>query len=115
MGADSDAEAASLPPPTLSAKKVLSRDTRTKALNAKDLSREAKNEAPLSANSETILASLKITSLKGITLRIRAKPGLSREAKLKHFVLTTRLLLTSFALLGSARLTASDKTKALSA
>jgi len=36
----------------------LAASDKTKALSAKDLSREVKSEAPLSANSETILASL---------------------------------------------------------
>ena len=50
--AESIADSASLLLTALSAKTVLSRETRTKALSAKDLSRKVKNEAPLSANSE---------------------------------------------------------------
>jgi len=49
MCANSVADSVSLPLTALSAKKVLSREARTKELSAKDLSRETKNEAPLSA------------------------------------------------------------------
>jgi len=56
--AKSVADSASLPMIALSAKKVLSCEARTKALSAKDLSHELKNEAPLSANYGTISASL---------------------------------------------------------
>jgi len=55
----------SLPAPSV---KVLSHEARAKALSAKDLNREAKDRAPLRANSEAIPA-----SLKGRTLRSRAK------------------------------------------
>ena len=54
----------------------MSRETRTKALSAKDLSREVKNEAPLSANSEAISA-----SLSGRTLCNRAKLAFKAELK----------------------------------
>jgi len=47
--ANSVVDSVSLPLPAPSAK-VLSREARTKELSAKDLSCEAKNEAPLSAN-----------------------------------------------------------------
>ena len=58
--ADSVADVASPPLPALSAKKVLSRKARTKALfSTNDLICEAKNEAPLSARSEAISISLK--------------------------------------------------------
>jgi len=60
-----------------SSAKVLSREARTKALSVKDLSREAKDEASLSANSEAILF-----SLKGRTLRSRAKLASKGRAKI---------------------------------
>ena len=60
----------------LSAKKVLNREASTKALSAKGLSREVKNEAPLNANSEAISA-----SLTGRTLRNRAKLTFKGRAK----------------------------------
>jgi len=66
----------SLPLTTLSAKNVFSREAKTKALSAKDLSPEIKNEAPLSANSEAISA-----SLIGRTLRSRAKLTFKGRAK----------------------------------
>ena len=75
--AQSVTDSASLPLTTLSAKKVLSRETKTKALSAKDLSREVKNEAPLSTNSEAISA-----SLTGITPCNKAK--LPSKAELKQ-------------------------------
>ena len=43
---------------------VLSREARIKALTAKDHIHKAKDEAPLGANSEAILASLKERALK---------------------------------------------------
>ena len=49
LSANNVADSTSLPLTALSAKKVLSREARTKELSAKDLSRETKNEAPLSA------------------------------------------------------------------
>ena len=69
------ANSASLSQPTPSAK-VFSRETRTKALSAKDLSREVKNKVPLSANSEAILA-----SLKGGALHSKAKLAFKAELK----------------------------------
>ena len=56
--------------------KVFSREARTKALSDKNLSRDVKNEEPLSANSEASSASLK----RG-TLRSRAKLGFKDKAK----------------------------------
>ena len=54
--AKSVAHSASLPLIALNAKNVLSREVRTKAQSAKDLSSEVKNEALLSANNEAISA-----------------------------------------------------------
>ena len=75
--ANSVVDSASLLLTTLSIKKVLRREVRIKALSAKDLSREAKNEAPLSANNEAISA-----SLKGRALRSRVKPAFKDKAKI---------------------------------
>ena len=61
--ADSVADAASLPLPAQSAKKVLSHKARIKAISVNDLSREIKDKAPMSANNEAILASLKDRTL----------------------------------------------------
>ena len=63
MCANSVTDAASLPLPALSVKNVLTRKVRTKVLSANNLNREAKDKAPLSANSEVILASLKERAL----------------------------------------------------
>jgi len=61
---DSVADAASLPLPALSAKKVLNHMVRTKTLRTNDLSIKAKDRVPFSANSEAILASLKERALR---------------------------------------------------
>ena len=84
----------SLPLTTLSAKKVLNREARTKALSAKDLSCEVKNEAPQSANSEAISA-----SLKGRALCNRAK--LTFKDKAKIIVSPCETTLSSEAILAS--------------
>jgi len=77
--ADSVIDAGSPPLPALSAKKVLNRKAKTKALfNTNDLSREAKNEAPLSASSEAISASLKERAMlhnAKLAFKGRAKTG----------------------------------------
>ena len=69
--ANSVVDSVSLPLPAPSAK-VFSREARTKALSAKDLSREVKNEAPLSA---------KIVSLKGGALYSKAKLAFKDRGK----------------------------------
>ena len=56
--ANSEATAALLTSSALLCSARLAASNKTKALSAKDLSREVKNEAPLSANSEAISASL---------------------------------------------------------
>ena len=66
--ANSEAIVAPLTSSALLGSARLAASDKTKVLSAKDLSREIKNEAPLSANSEAISA-----SLKGRTLRNRAK------------------------------------------
>jgi len=75
--ANSVVDEALLPLSAVSAKKVLSRKVRTKAvISPDDLRREAKNEAPLSASSEAILASLKERTLlrrAKLTFKGRAK------------------------------------------
>jgi len=74
--AKSIADSASLPLTVLSAKKVLSREIRTKAPSANDLIREVKIEASLSANSEAIS-----TLLTRRTLCNRAKLAFKGRAK----------------------------------
>jgi len=63
VGADSVADAALPLLQALSAKNVLSRKAKTKALSANNLSREAKDKTPLSDNSEAISTSLKEKAL----------------------------------------------------
>ena len=55
--ANNEATAAQLTSSALLGSARLAASDKTKALSAKDLSREVKNEVPLSANSEAILAS----------------------------------------------------------
>jgi len=74
--ANSVTDSASLSLTTPSAK-VLSRRARTKTLNAKDLSREAKDKAPLGANNAFIL-----NSLEEKALHIKAKLSLKGKAKI---------------------------------
>jgi len=75
--AKSVADLALLPLIALSAKKVLSYKASTKALSAKDFSRDVKNEAPLSANSEAISA-----LFIGITMCNRAKLAFKGRVKI---------------------------------
>jgi len=74
--ANSKATAAPLTSSALLGSARLATSSKTKTISAKDLSLEVKNEASLSANKETILA-----SLTGRTLRNRAKLAFKAELK----------------------------------
>ena len=74
--ANSETTAALLTSSSLLGSARLAVGDKTKALSAKDLSREVKNEAPLSANSEAIFA-----SLTGRTPHNRAKHVFKGRAK----------------------------------
>jgi len=87
---NSEATAAPLTSSALLGSVRLAASDKTKALSAKDLNREVKNEAPLSANSEATS-----TSLTGRTPRNKAKLAIKGSAKTGEATLSGEAILDS--------------------